>query len=199
MNKLSIKRGLKFFHILVLHIPTVESYRKTLSDRSICWNMVNWAGNPGCLNNNCFGKLDLALDPRKVPRKHAWCAQLFCMICSAQGVPFFWKILSVQTSCKMRLFFVTEKYIHFWSPITNNDFYSFLTKNSKFTVRPDRVESTQIDLWIVTRLKEQWCAQYSSGMQHRMVAFLVSILYYSSPDAFWCALLRLAVNNSRAI
>ena len=54
-------------------------------------------------------------------------------------------------------------------------------------------------LWIVTRLKEQWCAQYSSGMQHRMVAFLVSILYYSSPDAFWCALLRLAVNNSRAI
>ena len=29
-------------------------------------NMINWAGNPGCQN-----KLDLALDPRKVPRKHA--------------------------------------------------------------------------------------------------------------------------------
>ena len=29
-----IKRGLKFYHILVLHIPTVESYRKTLPDRS---------------------------------------------------------------------------------------------------------------------------------------------------------------------
>ena len=26
MNKLSIKRGLKFYHTLVLHIPTVESY-----------------------------------------------------------------------------------------------------------------------------------------------------------------------------
>ena len=35
MNKLSIKRGLKFFHTLVLHIPMVESYRKTLLDRSI--------------------------------------------------------------------------------------------------------------------------------------------------------------------
>ena len=34
MNKLSIKKGLKFYHTLVLHIPTVESYRKTLSDRS---------------------------------------------------------------------------------------------------------------------------------------------------------------------
>ena len=33
---------------------------------------------------------------------------------------------------------------------------------------------------MVTRLREQWCAQYSSGMQCRMVAFLVSILYYSS-------------------
>ena len=41
MNKLSIKRGLKFFHILVLHIPTVESYRKTLSDRS-----TSCAGGP---------------------------------------------------------------------------------------------------------------------------------------------------------
>ena len=38
MNKLSIKRGLKFYNTLVLGIPTyspfptVESYRKTLSD-----------------------------------------------------------------------------------------------------------------------------------------------------------------------
>ena len=43
MNKLSIKRGLKFYHILVLHIPTVESYRKTLPDRSMV-NIQQGAG-----------------------------------------------------------------------------------------------------------------------------------------------------------
>ena len=39
MNKLSIKRGLKFFHTLVLHIPMVESYRK-LSSIDLVWGFV---------------------------------------------------------------------------------------------------------------------------------------------------------------
>ena len=104
--------------------------------------------NPAC-QNPCFGKRDL--DPCTGSLKSAGsmhdARRIFCMICSAQGVPFFWTILSVQISCKMRLFFCDRK-IHTLL-ITNHDFYSFLTKNIKSRYRstfPSYSETTRSEI-----------------------------------------------------